>query len=88
MGSVTATREGGYRLHLNALKMWQSKNAPVVSIRQGSALRSAGAPSGVPGSAVARGGRPPDRQHAASLNDGPTACCLIQPREAVRLDGR
>ncbi len=35
VASVTPTREGGYRLHLNALKMWQTKNAPVASIRQG-----------------------------------------------------
>ncbi|RTY14848.1 hypothetical protein EKT70_06045 [Stenotrophomonas geniculata] len=35
VASVTPTREGGCRLHLNALKMWQTKNAPVVSIRQG-----------------------------------------------------
>lgn len=35
VASVTPTREGGYRLHMNALKMWQTKNAPVASIRQG-----------------------------------------------------
>ncbi len=35
VASVTPTWEGGYRLHLNALKMWQTKNAPVASIRQG-----------------------------------------------------
>lgn len=35
VANVTPAREGGYRLHLNALKMWQTKNAPVVSIRQG-----------------------------------------------------
>ncbi|AWH39223.1 hypothetical protein C1929_07855 [Stenotrophomonas sp. ZAC14D1_NAIMI4_6] len=35
VASVTPTREGGYRLHLNALKMWQTKNARVASIRQG-----------------------------------------------------
>lgn len=35
VASVTPAREGGYRLHLNALKMWQTKNAPVASIRQG-----------------------------------------------------
>ena len=35
VASVTPTREGGYRLHLNALKMWQTKNPPVASIRQG-----------------------------------------------------
>ena len=35
VSSVTRTREGGYRLHLDALKMWQAKNAPVASIRQG-----------------------------------------------------
>lgn len=35
MASVPPTREGGYRRHLNALKMWQTKNAPAVSIRQG-----------------------------------------------------
>lgn len=32
--SISPTREGGYRLYLDALKMWQTKNAPVVSIRQ------------------------------------------------------
>lgn len=35
VASVTPTREGGYCLHLDALKMWQTKNAPVASIRQG-----------------------------------------------------
>jgi hypothetical protein len=35
VASVTPTREGGYRLHLNALKMWQTKSAPVASILQG-----------------------------------------------------
>ncbi len=35
VASVTPAREGGYRLHMNALKMWQTKNAPVASIRQG-----------------------------------------------------
>ncbi|MBA0333179.1 hypothetical protein [Stenotrophomonas maltophilia] len=35
VASVTPAREGGYRLHLNALKMWQTKNAPVASILQG-----------------------------------------------------
>lgn len=35
VASVTPTREGAYRLHLNALKMWQTKNAPVASVRQG-----------------------------------------------------
>ncbi|AWH47563.1 hypothetical protein [Stenotrophomonas sp. ZAC14A_NAIMI4_1] len=35
VASVTPTREGGYRLHMDALKMWQTKNAPVASIRQG-----------------------------------------------------
>lgn len=35
VASVTSAREGGYRLHLNALKMWQTKNAPVASILQG-----------------------------------------------------
>jgi len=35
VASVTPAREGGYRLHLNALKMWQTKSAPVASIRQG-----------------------------------------------------
>lgn len=35
VASVTPVREGGYRLHMNALKMWQTKNAPVASIRQG-----------------------------------------------------
>ena len=35
VASVTPTREGGYRLHMNALKMWQTKNAPVASVRQG-----------------------------------------------------
>jgi len=35
VASVTPTREGGFRLHMNALKMWQTKNAPVASIRQG-----------------------------------------------------
>ncbi len=35
VASISPTREGSYRLHLNALKMWQTKNAPVVSIRQG-----------------------------------------------------
>lgn len=35
VASVTPAREGGFRLHLNALKMWQTKNAPVASIRQG-----------------------------------------------------
>lgn len=35
VASVTPAREGGYRLHLDALKMWQTKNAPVASIFQG-----------------------------------------------------
>ena len=35
VASVTPTRKGDYRLHMNALKMWQTKNAPVASIRQG-----------------------------------------------------
>jgi len=35
LANVTPARGGGYRLHLNALKMWQTKSAPVVSIRQG-----------------------------------------------------
>ncbi len=35
VASVTPTREGGYRLHLDARKMWQTKSAPVASIRQG-----------------------------------------------------
>lgn len=35
VASVTPAREGGYRLHLDALKMWQTKSAPVASIRQG-----------------------------------------------------
>ncbi|WP_234455838.1 hypothetical protein [Stenotrophomonas sp. S41] len=35
VASVTPNREGGYRLHMNALKMWQTKNAPVASVRQG-----------------------------------------------------
>lgn len=35
VASVTPARAGGYRLHLNALKMWQTKNAPVASILQG-----------------------------------------------------
>lgn len=35
VANVTPAREGGYRIHLNALKMWQTKNAPVASIRQG-----------------------------------------------------
>ena len=35
VASVTLAREGGYRLHLDVLKMWQTKNAPVASIRQG-----------------------------------------------------
>lgn len=35
VASVTPAREGGYRLHLNALQMWQTKNAPVASILQG-----------------------------------------------------
>ncbi len=35
VAGVTTAREGGYRLHLNALKMWQTKNAPVASIPQG-----------------------------------------------------
>lgn len=35
VASVTPTREGGYRLHLDALKMWQTKSAPVATIRQG-----------------------------------------------------
>ena len=29
---VTPASEGGYRFHLNALKMWRTKNAPVASI--------------------------------------------------------
>ena len=32
---ATPASEGGYRLHLNALKMWRTKNAPVASILQG-----------------------------------------------------
>ncbi len=35
VASVTPTCEGAYRLHLNALKMWQTKSAPVASVRQG-----------------------------------------------------
>lgn len=35
VASITAAREGGYRLHLDARKMWQTKDAPVASIRQG-----------------------------------------------------
>ncbi|WP_343229285.1 hypothetical protein [uncultured Stenotrophomonas sp.] len=35
VATVTAAREGGYRLHLDALKMWQTKSVPVASIRQG-----------------------------------------------------
>ena len=35
VASVTPTREGGHRLHMNALKMWQTKNGPVASVRQG-----------------------------------------------------
>lgn len=35
VASVTPARKGGYRLHLAALKMWQTKSASVASIRQG-----------------------------------------------------
>lgn len=35
VASVTPASEGGYLLHLNALKMWQTKNAPLASILQG-----------------------------------------------------
>jgi hypothetical protein len=34
VAGVTPTREGAYRLHMNALKMWQTKSALVASIRQ------------------------------------------------------
>ena len=35
VATVTAAREGGYRLHMDARKMWQTKDAPVASMRQG-----------------------------------------------------
>lgn len=35
VASVTPARQGGFRLHLNALKMWQTKSVPVASVRQG-----------------------------------------------------
>ncbi|OWQ59130.1 hypothetical protein CEE61_08200 [Stenotrophomonas maltophilia] len=35
VASVTPNRERGYHLHMDALKMWQTKTAPVASIRQG-----------------------------------------------------
>ena len=34
VASVSPASEGSYSLHLNALKMWQSRNAPVASILQ------------------------------------------------------
>ena len=41
VASVTPTREGGYRLHLNALKMWQTKNAPAARLFPDLPLRGA-----------------------------------------------
>ncbi len=35
VASVNSNRQGGYRLQMDALKMWQTKNVPVASIRQG-----------------------------------------------------
>lgn len=35
VASVTPARQAGFRLHLDALKMWQTKSAPVASVRQG-----------------------------------------------------
>jgi len=35
VASLTPDRAGGLRMTLNALKMWQTKNAPISSIRQG-----------------------------------------------------